>query len=563
MMGSTRKSTVATLDTSTMESSPSAFPRDPEKDQNDISDISIPQGEVQRKKTFSFHMSFLALLVMCFIVSIDGTILAIAIPAITHELHGTTLEAFWASISFVLAVVIVQPIYTSVSNVLGRIIPLYASFILFILGSIVFASARNMGVLITGRVFQGLGSGGLDVLNEIILADITTLKERPLYLGLLAVPMAGGTILGPVVGGLLSQYTTWRWIGWINLPVSGVGLLLVALFLRLKAIDQSFRQKLQQLDWCGLLLFTIGCTLFTSPLAWAGAMFPWSSWKTLLPLCLGLVILFIFGWYESRSKEPVFPYRIFRSRTASMTLLAGFLHGAVTFSIIFYLPLFFQATYLNTPLQAAISVLPLCATSVPFGIISAVVVEFVRKYRVLVLASWVFTAVGTGLFTLLNQSASLAAKASFQIISGIGTGTLFSILNLPIQASVPNVDDMGTATGILVSVRLFGALVGLAICSTVFNNVFASQIGLLGSLPDVMAVLTDGRNAIEFIPLLVNIDVEPEILESVIEVYRHSMFAIFWMLAGIATVGFFVSLLIQEKSLEKENLGRQQFEENT
>ncbi|KAI0165409.1 MFS general substrate transporter [Hypoxylon sp. FL1284] len=552
---------MATSDPSTMKASPSTvLDADSEKAQNDVADIPIRQEETQKKKTLGFHMSFLALLVMCFIVSIDGTILAIAIPVIAHELHGTTLEAFWASISFVLAVVIVQPIYTSVSNVTGRIIPLYASFLLFILGSIVFASARDMGVLITGRVFQGLGCGGLDVLNEIILADITTLKERPLYLGLLAVPMAGGTILGPIVGGLLSQYTTWRWIGWINLPVSGLGLLLVALFLRLKAIDQSFRQKLRRLDWSGLLLFTIGCALFTSPLAWAGAMFQWSSWKTLLPLLLGVAILFIFGWHESRSKEPVFPYRRFKSRTAWTTLLASFLHGAVTFSIVFYLPLFFQAAYLNTPLQAAISILPLCATSVPFGIISAVVVEVVRKYQVLVLASWVFTAVGTGLFTLWTQYASLAAKASFQIIFGIGTGTLFSILNLPIQASVPSIDDMGTATGILVSIRLFGGLVGLAICSTVFNNVFASRISPLGPLPGALAVLNDGRNAIEFIPLLADVDVVPELLESVVEVYRYSMFTIFWMLAGIATAGFFVSLLIEEKSLEREDLGRQQFE---
>ncbi|KAH9892310.1 major facilitator superfamily domain-containing protein [Xylariomycetidae sp. FL2044] len=461
-----------TLQTDLASSPPGDQDRGAGKSQHEVPRTSVPQVGTQKRKIVGFYLSFLALLVMCFVVSLDATVLAIAVPVITHELHGTTLEAFWASISFVLAVVVVQPVYTSVSNVLGRMLPLYASFVLFVAGSIVFACAQDMGVLIAGRVFQGLGSGGLDVLNEIIVADITTLKERPLYLGLLAVPMAAGTILGPIVGGLLSEYSTWRWIGWINLPISGLGLFLVIFFLKLRVIQQSVREKLARLDWGGLILFAVGCTLFSTPLAWAGAMYPWSSWRTLLPLCLGVVLLGIFGWYESKPKEPVFPYRIFRSRTGSMTLLAAFLHGAIVYSAVLYVPLFFQAT-------------------------------------------------------------------------------------------VQDVDDMGLATGILVSFRLFGGLVGLATSSTVFNNVFASYIDSLGPLPSAIGALGDAREAIGFIPLLREIDVVPELLQSIIDVYRNSMYAVFWTSAGIGTLGFLISLLIQEKSLEKEELGRQQFDERT
>lgn len=134
---------------------------------------------------------------------------------ITHDLTGTTLEAFWASLCFLLAVLAVMPIIMSLSDVLGRKIPLYASFIIFITGSIVFAVANSMGILILGRVMQGLGGGGLDVLGEVILVDITTLKERPLYLGLFSIPMAGGAICGPVVGAALAENASWRWTSWI------------------------------------------------------------------------------------------------------------------------------------------------------------------------------------------------------------------------------------------------------------------------------------------------------------------------------------------------------------
>jgi hypothetical protein len=183
--------------------------------------------------------------------------------------------------------------------------------------------------------------------------------------------------------------------------------------------------------------------LIVSPLTWAGVVFPWSSWKTVLPLVLGVVILVAFGWYESKPAEPLFPYRIFQNRTASVTLVASFLHGTITFSIILYAPLFFQSVYLESPLKSAISILPLCCSSVAFGILSAVAVEMIRKYRKGILVSWIFAAVGVDLSTLWDRSSLLAVKATFQVILGIGTGTLFSILIIPMQASAPHVDDMG------------------------------------------------------------------------------------------------------------------------
>lgn len=457
--------------------------------------------------------------------------------------------------------VVIQPIYTSVSNVVGRMIPLYSSFFFFIVGSIVFSVAKDMGVLILGRVLQGLGAGGLDSLNEIILADMTTLKERPMYLGYLSIPLLGGTILGPVLGGLFSQYVTWRWIGWINLPVSTVGLLLAIFFMKLKTIDLSLREKMRRLDWGGMALFTAGCTLFASPVAWAGSMYPWPSYQTLLPLCLGAAILVAFGFYEARPIEPVFPYRIFRSRTGCMALLATFFHGILSYSVVQYIPLFFQAVYLDSPLQSAIITLPFCCISIGFAIISAIAVEVIRKYRLLIITSWVLIAVGAGVFTLLDRSSTLAAKASFQVILAIGTGSLFSLINLPLQASLSNVDDMGLAAGILISFRLFGGLIGLAISSTVFNSIFSASISTLGPLPDGLTILNDAREAVGFIPLLGSAGATPELLDRVIEAYRIAICAIFWMLAGMGGAGLLCSVLIKEKSLEKEELGRQQFVE--
>ncbi|CAO1601818.1 hypothetical protein XANCAGTX0491_005455 [Xanthoria calcicola] len=161
----------------------------PEQSPEDhLSDPQLPPGRAMGSeaagKPPSFYLSFIALNLMVFIISLDATALNVAIPNITSDLHGTTLEAFWANLAYICALVVTQPIYTNLSDVLGRKIPLNIAFFLFFLGSIVFAVANSMSIVLGGRILQGLGGGGLDVLGEVILADLTTLKERPLYLGL-------------------------------------------------------------------------------------------------------------------------------------------------------------------------------------------------------------------------------------------------------------------------------------------------------------------------------------------------------------------------------------------
>jgi MFS family permease len=130
-----------------------------------------------------------------------------------------------------------------------------------------------MGAVIAGRVLQGLGGGGLDVLSEIIVTDMTTLQERSLYLGLMAIPTALGSVLGPTVGGVFSSLVSWRWIGWINLPLLGISFPLTVVFLRLRSPHGSPMSELRRLDWTGVLLFTAWIILFALPLSWAGNLY--------------------------------------------------------------------------------------------------------------------------------------------------------------------------------------------------------------------------------------------------------------------------------------------------
>jgi hypothetical protein len=461
-----------------------------------------------------------------------------------------------------LAVTIVQPIYTSTSDVVGRKIPLYIALLLFAVGSIVFAVAQSMGVLICGRVLQGLGGGGLDVLNEIIVADITTLKERPLYIGLMALPMAAGSILGPILGSLFSEYVDWRWIGWINLPLIAVITPMTIFCLRLKAIEQSLWTRLKRLDWIGMLLFGTGSTLFALPLSWAGELYPWGSWRTIVPLAIGILVLAGFGAYEAKPAEAVFPYRIFAPRTAAATLAGAFIHGMVMYALLLYLPLFFQAVHLEAPLQSAISMLPICVSVVVFTGAGAVTVDYVRRYTWVIWTGWVFLAAGVGLLIMWDSSSSVAMMASFQVIAGIGLGIVFVVPSIPMQASA-KADDQGIAAGILVAFRLFGALIGLAVGATLFSSVFGTAIAELKHLPPAIAILDDPREAVKFIPHLRNVDLEPEVMAAVQDAYRQAFQRIWIILTSFGGAGFVVSLFTEELTLETEELGRQHFEHGT
>lgn len=478
----------------------------------------------------------------------------------TVQLNGTTIEAFWASISFMLAVAVVQPIYVTISDVLGRRIPLFAGLALFSIGAVIFALAQDMRTAIAGRVLQGLGGGGLDVLSEVIVTDMTNLKERPLWIGLLTVPMAIGSILGPVIGALFSEYASWRWLGWYNLPFVAVAAPCAYFFLNLKSFEDSLGDKLRKLDWTGMALFAAGTVFFALPLSWAPAVYPWSSWRTLVPFVLGITLLIGFAVWEKYPAQPCIPHRIMENTTAQVTLVGAFIHGAVLYGVLLYLPLYFQAVFRETPLQAAVSLLPICVTVVVMSGVTALAVEQTRRYRWSIWIGWILLAVGMSLISLWKRNTSLAASVSFQIIAGIGLGTLFTVPTIAMQASAPTVDDQGLAAGTLVSFRLFGGLVGMACGATAFSSAFGRAISRVGPLPESVAALRDPAMAIGFIPHLRHVSLPGALLDAIIDAYAGSLRMIWWILTGFAVVGALVSLGMKELSLENEEVGRQNWE---
>ncbi|KAF5017867.1 hypothetical protein F66182_10162 [Fusarium sp. NRRL 66182] len=517
----------------------------------------------RQNKSLAFKLAFIGLAATLFVFQVDATALGIALPAIANDLKGSSLESFWANLSYTLCGLVMQPVWASISDAYGRKPPLYVCIALFLVGSIVFAVAQNMRTIIIGRVLQGFGGGGIDVLVLVILADMTTLEERSTYLGLMGIPNAVGNILGPSVGAMFATYASWRWIGWFNLPVLGFGTPLLFFFLKLRPVtlDPSITSNIERLDWVGMALVVSAINILVLPLSWAGSLFPWASWQTLVPLLLGVLLLVTFVFYESKPAAPIMPHRLFHSRTANLTLLGGFIHGAILVSLLQYLPMIYQAVYLKTAIQSAVFLLPTSIVSVVIAVVSMMMVPFFGGYTWLLRLSWALLTLGTGIIALFNVSSSQAMLFGLPVTWGVGVALLRLNL-LPMQASVKNVEDTGVATGQFLTIRMFGGLIGLTIASAIFNTTFSKAItSVTVRLAGPLAPLQDASNAVAFIQQLRELEVSQRVLDEVLGVYLTCFRTILYTMTSLGALGLLTSVFLVEIDLQGQGRGNQQFED--
>ncbi|KAF5867508.1 putative major facilitator superfamily protein [Botrytis fragariae] len=222
------------------------------------------------------------------------------------------------------------------------------------------------------------------------------------------------------------------------------------------------------------MLVVTAITIFVLPLSWAGSLSPWKSWQTLLPILLGAALLVMFVLYEAKPSVPILPHRLFHSRTANMTLAAAFVHGMILISLLQYLPLFCQAVELETAIRSAVSLFPTVVISVVFAAISMMMVSV---------------------------------------------------------ASVKNVDDTGLAIGLLLTIRMFGGLIGLTVASTIFNSVFSASITSI-ELTGSLSQLNNPNKAVSFISELRSLETSPKVLDAVLRIYLGCFKTIFCTMAG-------------------------------
>ncbi|GAB7338135.1 hypothetical protein MBLNU457_4490t1 [Dothideomycetes sp. NU457] len=485
------------------------------------------------------------MLVWSFIIAVDTTCLATALPVIAVKLNANDTDVYWAGTSFVLCSAICQPILSAVSDAIGRKPIVYFSLLMFTVGSIICAVAQNIATLVAGRSVQGIGAAGLVMLIYVLLADLFNMKERAKVQSVVAIMFLVGAVIGPIMAGGFADNATWRWIFWFNLPFCGLAFLLTILFLEIPHhASKDIRKGLLLVDWFGAFLFAASLTSFLIAISWGGVMFAWASWKTLLPLILGIVGLVIWGLYsELLSKNPVIPLRIMSNKTAAINYYSAFVHGFLQFGLTYVLPLYYQGVKGYSPLISGVAALPQCATSGPFTTITGMLIAKTHQIKIFSLIGWAIFVLGFGLLQVLDTNTSIAGWIFLNLPSGIGLGILFS--SIPI-ATMNAAECKGTMEEIIKIktmaaclnpfFRALGQAVAIAVGQAIVSNEMKRR--LHGQYTNSAAGLA---------PMVKHLPLEQQVI--VKEAFVGSTRVVWWLLFALGISAGLLTLLTLDQRI--------------
>ncbi|KAF2485971.1 major facilitator superfamily domain-containing protein [Neohortaea acidophila] len=504
-------------------------------------------------RTWRFYAILTSLGVAGLASAIEGTIITSALPTISSALQAGDVYV-WVPNAYLLASVAVLPLYGQASNIFGRRFLLLASVALFTLGSAVCGAATSIGMLIAARAVQGLGGGGINLLIETVVTDIVPLRERGKYMAIVMLGSVVGASVGPLLGGVITSRTTWRWCFYLNVPVGGAAFITLFAFLRVNHHrDQSWKARLARVDFSGNAIFIGAIVAVLIALTWGGTTYSWTTVHVLLPLILGFFGLFLFTafeWTPRLCPEPSIPRKLVSNRQSAAALALTFIHAIVTFWTYYFLPLFFQAVQTRTPEASGIATLPIFGGSLLFSILGGVLLSKTGKYKPIHLAGFAILVIAFGLFSLFNHTTSTAAWVCFELLWAAGDGVLIAIL-LPAMQAPLDESLVATATGLWSFVRYFGCIWGVTIPSAIFNNECRRLARSMGDAR-IAGYLTGGR-AYEFATkAFVDGIADAEVRRGVVGVFQGALRTVWLVGVGFAGLGFLVTFLEKDVLLREQ-----------
>ncbi|CAK7200627.1 hypothetical protein SEUCBS139899_003325 [Sporothrix eucalyptigena] len=484
-----------------------------------------------------------------FLSALDVTIVTVAVPTIAADFKST-VGYTWIGSAYLLSNAATAPSWGKVSDIFGRKPVILASVAIFWVGSLLCAVSRNMTMLIVARSIQGIGSGGIIILVNVCISDLFSLRKRGQYFGFTGLVWAVAGGIGPVIGGAFTEHASWRWCFYLNLPISGLGMILLIFVLHLHNPKTPMRAGLAAVDWLGSFTVIAGTLLVLLGLTFGDVMYPWKSAAVIAMIIVGALTLVVFVYIEARvARYPIIPLRLFRSRVAIASFVCCFFHGVVFVSGSYYLPLYFQAVVGATPLLSGVYVLPF---SIGLSITSAatgVAIKKTGKYLVFIIGGFVLLTVGFGLFTNLGAEANWAKIILYQIVAAFGVGPNFQSILLSLHTTVER-RDIASATATFGFIRQMATTISVVLGGVVFQNKMQQQHdSLVTSIGTADADLLTGSNAASSVYLVD--DLTGDALVAARHAYWNALQTMYIMFAAFAGAGLVVSFFITQTKLSK------------
>ncbi len=411
-----------------------------------------------------------AILLVVFLSALDQTIVGVALPRIVGDLGGTNELYTWVVTSYLLTATITGVFYGKLSDIYGRRPMLLFGVSVFLIGSVLSGLSWSMESLIIFRGVQGVGAGAIFPISLAVIGDLFDPRERGRYQGLFGAVFGIAAVLGPLLGGWITEQLGWHWIFFVNVPIGLVSLYIV--FRYLPTIHGEARTR--NLDYAGAVVFSIGVVFLLLGLT-NKATGEWTDLSVGGFLLIAVLVTPLFLFIESRAAEPIIPLELFRNRNYSATILATFLAAIGFFGAIIFLPRWLQFVQNVSATDSGLQILPLMAGVILSSIGAGVLVSRTGRYKWILTGALAIMGVGILLFTGLSATTDLQLLWLWMFIAGLGIGPTLSVFTIVIQASVP-FSRLGVATGNLTFFRQIGGSVGLAIVGTIFADSFASRL---------------------------------------------------------------------------------------
>jgi EmrB/QacA subfamily drug resistance transporter len=425
--------------------------------------------------------------------ALDQTIVAAALPTIGRELGG--LHSFsWVVTAYLLAAAVAMPLAGKLGDRMGRHRLFRVMIAVFLAGSVLCAAARTLPELVGARAIQGFGGGGLFVVGQALIADVVPPRERGRYQGYFGAAFAVATLVGPTLGGLLTDHASWRVAFLVNLPVGAAALVVTRAVL--PSAPGVVRQRA---DALGAVLVTVIVALVVLATGEGGTAVRWRPW--LLGVVAALVVAFVL--VERRAVDPVLPPRLFGVRTFRLAVVVSFAVGALVFAGLTFLPLFLQVVLGHSPTAAGLLLLPLVVGTPATSILAGRFMSRTGRYRVLPIAGTGFAVVAVTLLATMDVATSEWRVVLAMTLLSVGFGLTNQTLLVAVQNVVRSA-DVGVATSTHAFTRAMGSSIGVAVFGAVFRHEVAGTIGadvefdgLAGQVgPDAVSAVADAVAAV-------------------------------------------------------------------